>query len=337
MQLPEVSVIIIFYNEERFLGEAIQSVIEQTFTKWELILVNDGSTDSSPEVAKKAAKDHPGRIRYVTHSGGENRGMSASRNRGLEVASAELIAFLDGDDVWLEHKLQNQLADLEAHPEAAMTAGPLLRWLQWTGDPEAKNHEDLMGVGPKKRGRHPYAEQLVSAPTLASFMISDDYYTPTGGLIRRAAIDDVGGFVNTFTDAHEDMVALTKICLKYPVYISSDMSHLYRIHPDSYTRVASGYTEVIGARLKYLDWVEEYLRQEGISDVQVDKALRRAQLPLRHPRLHWLLDSTRRRKLVVAGGRKVGRVLIPLPLRDMLRQRWRNYVRPPEIDRSIDD
>ena len=114
-------------------------------------------------------------------------------------------------------------------------------------------------------------------------------------------------------------------------------SHLYRIHPDSYTRVASGYTEVIGARLKYLDWVEEYLRQEGISDVQVDKALRRAQLPLRHPRLHWLLDSTRRRKLVVAGGRKVGRVLIPLPLRDMLRQRWRNYVRPPEIDRSIDD
>jgi len=331
MTVPTVSVIIIFLNEERFLSEAIDSVINQTYPDWELILVDDGSTDGSSQIASEAAARQPDRIRSITHPGGTNRGMSASRNRGLEVASGGLIAFLDGDDVWLQRKLANQIADLTAHPEVAMTAGPLLRWLQWTGDPEAKNHEDLMGVGPRKHGKHPYAEQVVRPPGLVSLILSDDYYTPTGGLIRREALDAVGGFVDAFTGPHEDMVALTKICLRYPVYISNNVDHLYRIHPDSYTRVASSYDEVIKVRKVYLDWAETYMSDHQINDAEVHKALRQAQRRLRFPQLHWLVDPTRRRKWMLHLGRRFGRVVLPLRLRDALREQWRARVRPPDV------
>src|SRR5215210_5662854 len=108
--VPTVSCIIIFQNEERFLAEAINSVLAQTYTDWELLLVDDGSYDCSPSVARNYAAAHAGRLRYLTPEGHANRGMSASRNLGLQHARGRLIAFLDGDDVWLTEKLAQQVA-----------------------------------------------------------------------------------------------------------------------------------------------------------------------------------------------------------------------------------
>ena len=79
---PLVSVIMIFLNEERFIGEAIDSVFAQTYPKWELILVDDGSSDRSSEIARSIAARHPGQVRYIDHPGHSNLGMSASRNAG---------------------------------------------------------------------------------------------------------------------------------------------------------------------------------------------------------------------------------------------------------------
>lgn len=332
MSAPHVSAIIIFWNEERFLQEAIDSVLAQTFSDWELILVNDGSTDASPKIAQAAAARHPDKVHYVTHPGEVNRGMSASRNRGLEVARGELVAFLDGDDIWLDTKLETQTSELATYQTAAMTAGPLLRWLRWSGDPEAENHEDLMGVGPKKHGTHLFVGQVVQAPKLVPLMLSDDYYNPAGALIRRRVLDEVGGFVDAFAGSHEDMVAMTKICLDHPVYISPEISYLYRIHPDSHTQVASSVTEVNEARLIYLNWAERYMADRGVSDRPSTKALRRARLPLRHPRLGRVLDRTQRRKWLISQGRLLGRRLLPLPLRDRLRNWWRSRVAPPKIE-----
>src|SRR6516165_6057064 len=97
----------IFLNEERFLEEAVQSVFDQRLADWELILVDDGSTDRSTQMARDlAARDK--RIRYVDHPGHENRGMSATRNLGVACATAPYIAFLDADDVWTSDKLTEQ-------------------------------------------------------------------------------------------------------------------------------------------------------------------------------------------------------------------------------------
>src|SRR4051812_5156182 len=113
--MPLVSVVLIFLNEERFLEEAVQSVREQTLTDWELILVDDGSTDRSTAIARDlAAQDE--RIRYVEHPRHANRGMAASRNVGVGNGSAPYVAFIDGDDVWAPFKLYEQVEILERMP-----------------------------------------------------------------------------------------------------------------------------------------------------------------------------------------------------------------------------
>src|SRR5206468_2884667 len=80
---PTVSVVVIFLNAERFLDEAIQSVMGQTYPHWELLLVDDGSTDGSSAIARGYTERQPNRVRYLEHPGHRNAGMSASRNLGL--------------------------------------------------------------------------------------------------------------------------------------------------------------------------------------------------------------------------------------------------------------
>jgi glycosyltransferase involved in cell wall biosynthesis len=120
---PRVSVIIIFLNGERFIEEAVESVLSQDFDSFELILVDDGSTDGSTAIARTYAEQHPHRVRYVDHPDHANRGMSASRNRGLGVARGEYVAFIDADDVWSPNKLTEQVAIMDAHPEVGMLCG----------------------------------------------------------------------------------------------------------------------------------------------------------------------------------------------------------------------
>jgi glycosyltransferase involved in cell wall biosynthesis len=129
---PLVSVIIIFLNAEQFLEEAVASVFAQTYDNWELFLVDDGSWDSSSALARRYAKDCPGKVHYFEHDGHQNRGMSASRNMGIQNAMGEYIAFLDADDVWLPRKLEQQVALLEAQPEAGMVYRTQEDWYSWT-------------------------------------------------------------------------------------------------------------------------------------------------------------------------------------------------------------
>jgi len=130
---PLVSVVTIFLNGERFLDEAIQSVFVQRYPRWELLLVDDGSSDGSSAIGRGYAQREPARVRYFEHPGHRNLGMSASRNLGLHHARGEYLALLDADDVWLPEKLERQVAILEAHPEVALLYGAPLYWFGWTG------------------------------------------------------------------------------------------------------------------------------------------------------------------------------------------------------------
>ena len=135
-QMPRVSVIVPFLNEEKFLQDAIESVLEQTYTQWELLLVDDGSTDNSTTIAKKNSKDYPDKVYYLAHEAHQNRGVCASRNLGIARAKGECIATLDADDVWLPHKLERQVEILNTHPGAAMVYGTSQYWRSWTGHPK---------------------------------------------------------------------------------------------------------------------------------------------------------------------------------------------------------
>src|SRR5215212_3401935 len=132
---PLVSAIVAFSDAERFIEEAIESVFAQTYDNWELLLVDDGSTDGSTRIALGYAERYPSKVRYLEHPGHQNRGTGASRNLGIEHAKGEYVAFLDADDVWLEHKLGQQVAVLNSHPEAGMLYGATHYWYTWTGNP----------------------------------------------------------------------------------------------------------------------------------------------------------------------------------------------------------
>lgn len=120
MNPPLVSVIIPVFNAERFLSDALNSVLSQGYPNLELIVVDDGSTDGSREIIQRT----PGKIRYLRQ---ENSGPAAARNRGLEIAHGDVLAFQDADDIWPPHKLEIQLATLDKDPTLEIVIGQVQR------------------------------------------------------------------------------------------------------------------------------------------------------------------------------------------------------------------
>src|SRR5690349_25117803 len=99
-----ISVIMPAYNAEKFVAESISSVITQTYKNWELIIVDDGSTDNTKNIIEEFAK-HDARIKYIYQ---ENAKQGKARNTGIAMAKSGLVAFLDADDLWLPQMLESQ-------------------------------------------------------------------------------------------------------------------------------------------------------------------------------------------------------------------------------------
>ena len=114
MNTPTISVVIPCYNAEQTIQETISSVLAQTFTDFEILVINDGSTDGTVSVLKQIVDD---RLKVFSV---ENSGPQRSRNRGIEKARGEYIALIDADDLWTSDKLASQLQALQNTPEAAV-------------------------------------------------------------------------------------------------------------------------------------------------------------------------------------------------------------------------
>ena len=285
MAEPRVSVVMIFLDAARFMEESIESVLAQTFGRWELLLVDDGSTDGSTEIARRYAERHPGRIRYLEHDGHQNRGMSASRNRGIRHARGEYIALLDADDVYLPEKLEHQVGLLEAHPDVGMVYGVTEYWYSWTGAPDDAGRDR-----PRKRGVRP--GNLLPPGALLRPLIRDVARTPCtcGVVMRKSAVTAAGGFETRFKGMFEDQVFFLKMCLHSRVLIDGRCLDRYRQHPDSCcsTEAAAGRwereSELSEARHRFLEWLEEFLTEEA-QDPTLLRQIRRELLPYRHPSL----------------------------------------------------
>jgi glycosyltransferase involved in cell wall biosynthesis len=264
--VPLVAVVLIFLNEERFLEEAVQSVRAQTLTDWELVLVDDGSTDRSTSIARDfAAQDE--RIRYVEHPGHANRGMAASRNFGVAHATAPYIAFLDGDDVWVPGKLAEQVDVLDAMPDVALVNGAVLDW--WSWNPTSSKPDVLHSIAGA-------ADQRLNPPE-AALAVRPLGRGNTGAvdlLVRRNAFEAVGGFEEHFRGMFEDQSFLVKVYLRYPIYVSSRAWIFYRQHDASCCSQTSR-TAFYRLQRVYLRWLRGHVEQ--LSDPRVSAALRRAE------------------------------------------------------------
>ena len=327
---PRVTVVVPFWNARPFLAEAIESVIAQTFPAWELLLIDDGSSDGSTEIARRYAERSPERIRYLEHDRHQNRGVAASRNLGICHARAPYIAFLDADDVWFPNKLARQTAILESEPDAAMVCGPSLFWYSWTGKPEDSARDYLKELRIAPAG-------LIKPPTLLVSSLAKGTFVanPSTILIRREALERVKGFEESFigpVQTFEDDAFLAKVQLRESVFVATECWNRYRRHENSLLWIMTSTGKTRAARLFYLKWLENYLRQQQVDSDQVWEALRGAFWPYRHPVLHAVRTakghiSRRTAKIWLT---KAAQRIIPSSVRHRLRMRWeRRHVSPP--------
>jgi glycosyltransferase involved in cell wall biosynthesis len=284
-----VTCVMIFLNGEKYIAEAIDSILAQTYRNWELVLVDDGSTDGATSIAQDYAQRHPDRVRYIDHPGHENRGMSASRNAGVRAGRGQFVSFLDADDVWLPDRLEKFIKVAGRFPEAGMIYGPTLYWSSWAEE---------RGVAPPVEGQADFVghldlpvDRLIPPPVAMR-----RFLTTMGGclpgicslLISRDAYDDIGGFESEFRGLYEDQVFLSKMTLAYSVVVIAEVLDKYRQHSESccYRSAESGEyhaDDYHPARFTYLEWLRTYCRTNGIADAVIDREIRRQTRPYRWP------------------------------------------------------
>jgi glycosyltransferase involved in cell wall biosynthesis len=276
--MPRVSAIIIFYNGERYFAEAIDSVLAQNFRDFELLLVDDGSTDGSTAIARDYEARHPGRVRYLEHPGHANRGMSATRNLGLAHAQGEYVAFIDADDRWHPDKLADQIGIMDRHPELAAVCGTVRYWYSWAGRKDVDvptGHVQDRLVPPPEASLALYPLGKAAAPC------------PSDLMLRRDVVMALGGFEEHFTgprQMYEDQGFLAKLYISAPVWFASKVWLDYRQHADSIVSEVKRGGGVAEVRHYFLRWFETYLagRPEP-NDPRVIRALNRALRPYRRP------------------------------------------------------
>jgi glycosyltransferase involved in cell wall biosynthesis len=189
---PQVSVIIPTYNRAWIIKEAVDSVLMQDHKDFELIVVDDGSTDNTSDVLALYGED-------VIVLFQENKGVSAARNRGIAEASGQFIAFLDSDDLWLPQKLGTQVEFFNQTPGALICQTEEV-WIR-----------NGIRVNPKNRHKKPSG--MIFEPSLELCLVS-----PSAVMIRRELLDKTGGFDETLP-ACEDYDLWLRISCRFPVYL----------------------------------------------------------------------------------------------------------------------
>jgi len=208
---PKVSVIIPTYNRARFIGAAVESVLAQTFTDFELILVDDGSTDETSEIVHRYLDDP--RILYIQQN---NRGRSHARNRALAVARGAYIAFLDSDDSYLAEKLANQVAYLDGWPDVDMI------YTSATCVDEAGKPLAVQAYNAREEG---------DIYDLIAFFQPLTITLPTV-MVRRTVMDRVGGF-DVNMERFEDTDLWRRIAKSHRVGAMPEVTCLLTTHEDN--------------------------------------------------------------------------------------------------------
>jgi hypothetical protein len=204
-----VSVIIPCYNHAHFLGEAIMSVLQQTYKDYEILVIDDGSPDATSEVAARFPA-----VRYVRQT---NQGLSAARNRGIREARGEYLVFLDADDRLLPRALEIGVRDLQAHPQCAFVYGRC-QYINDRGLPIATTY------------RAPVFKDHYLALLQSNYI-----WMPAQVMYRAAVFGTVGGF-NPAISAAADYELYLKITRQFPVHNHHHIIAEYRQHIHNMSR-----------------------------------------------------------------------------------------------------
>jgi glycosyltransferase involved in cell wall biosynthesis len=230
--LPLVSIVMPCFNTEQHLARSVGSVLAQTFAAWELIAVDDGSTDGT--LARLQLQRDP-RLQIVTQA---NQGVSAARNAGLARARGEFVAFLDADDAWEPTFLDAMHAALSERPDA------VLAYCGW------------QNVGlPGGRGQ-PFVPPDHETPTKEEELFVSCRWPIHAALVRRRAVQRVGGFDTRLKNA-EDYLLWLRLAVQAPIVRVPQVLAYYHFHG-----AGQASAQFARAALQHLQAQREYLREQ---------------------------------------------------------------------------
>lgn len=263
-----VSVIIPFYNAGAWLEEAIESVLDQNYTNWEIIQIDDGSQQQDTTIAKAYAAKFPEKIFYVQHDGHSNRGLTFSRNAGIQHAQGDMIAFLDADDFWLPGKLQHQLGIFNRFAGVTVICEASYFWYSWK---DAAAKDELVAIGAQEGVYKPVELMKLLYP-----LGEGQPPCPSGIITRREALERSGGFEERFKglyQLYEDQAFLSKVYSRETIYISATANNMYRKRPDSMCSAANDENLYKKVRLFYLNFLQEYFLQSTNANPEIKKLI----------------------------------------------------------------
>lgn len=262
---PLVSVVMPVYNGEKYLAEAVESILNQTFRDFEFIIIDDGSTDGTAQILEQYGRGDS-RIR-ICHQ--ENAGVVAACNRGIGLARGKYIARMDADDIALRHRFQAQVGFLESNPDVALV-GSAISFI----DAEGRGHGQIM--------RYPTSDSAIRR-----ILYYGNCFAHPSIMMRRQAVSAVGGYRECCSPA-EDYDLWLRLAERFKVANLAEPLLLYRIHHRQATSHDLGRTATLtlvaqaAARMRRengfdpLAEVEEItpeiLVKMGITEVEVEEA-----------------------------------------------------------------
>lgn len=227
MKSPIVSVIIPTFNYDKFIGEALKSVFEQTLKDFEIIVIDDGSTDNTKEIVESFGE----KVRYFYQP---RKGPASARNKGIRESKGVFVAFLDADDVWLPTKLEKQVNLFGDNPRLGMALTDNFLF------DEAGIYRDYVN---KKR-------YLLTGDVVANIFINSGVVTPTV-MVRRDVFDKVGLFEENLYIAEDDNMWI-RIAVEYEVGIVDESLAKIRDHRGRTMRVSDKLIESVEQNIELL-------------------------------------------------------------------------------------
>ena len=264
----KISIIIPFFNCEKFLAESIESVLNQTHTNWELILVNDGSDDKSIEIAINFIDKQPSKISLYSHKNNENFGASSSRNLGINQAIGDFITFLDADDVFLPNTLELGIKAFKEKTEVDVVCGNLQYWFSWTDNRKKNERDFVVNFGLE-------LEKIYEPPSLLVHNLRAGGRKPGIGciILREEFAKKSTLFEDGFKYVSEDQLFWTRVSLNARIYLVDDVFAKYRQHHGSSTSVLKESGKTLEDMKMFLNWLEAYLVEQKIEHHEIDEAL----------------------------------------------------------------
>ena len=204
---PKVSIITPTYNRAGFIGEAVESVLAQAMPDWELLIVDDGSTDNTREVLEPYLLDH--RIHYIYQS---NQGQSGARNTALNRVQGGLVGFLDSDDLWGAHKLERQLSVFQDHAHVHIVHGD-------------ESIIDEHGLEISQKNMRRYSGRITPQ------LLADNSVSITTALVKRECFEEMGGF-DASCGVADDYDLWLRFSARYRFYYAPGIVAAYRVMAD---------------------------------------------------------------------------------------------------------